>query len=277
MLNLASEDGATVTLYAQWEPNAYSVRFEANAPSGASTQVAGSMGNQELLYGQAAALTGCGYSLPGYAFAGWNAAADGSGTAYADGAQVASLTSKAGAVVTLYAQWKPLTYTVTFEGGDGATGSMEPQELAFDEPATLSPNAFENGGAAFAGWSVVGETGSSQLIADGAEVVNLCSLDDEGVPQGLTLRAQWAAEPAPGPGPDPDPDPDPNPDPDPDPDPAPGGPDDADGGSDDGEAAGGRLSRTGDAAAPLAAAASAMIIAAGAGAACAWRKRRSNR
>lgn len=277
VLNLASENGATVTLYAQWEPNAYSVRFDANAPSGASTQVAGSMGNQELLYGQAAALTGCGYSLPGYAFAGWNAAADGSGTAYADGAQVASLTSEAGAIVTLYAQWKPLTYTVTFEGGDGATGSMDPQELAFDEPATLSPNAFENGGAAFAGWSVVGETGSSQLIADGAEVVNLCSLDDEGVPQGLTLRAQWAAEPAPGPGPDPDPDPDPNPDPGPDPDPAPGGPDDADGGSDDGEAAGGRLSRTGDAAAPLAAAASAMIIAAGAGAACAWRKRRSNR
>ena len=277
VLNLASENGATVTLYAQWEPNAYSVRFEANAPSGASTQVAGSMDDQQLAYGRAAALAVCGYSLPGYAFAGWNAAADGSGTAYADGAQVASLTSKAGAVVTLYAQWKPLTYTVTFEGGDGATGSMEPQELAFDEPATLSPNAFENGGAAFAGWSVVGETGSSQLIADGAEVVNLCSLDDEGVPQGLTLRAQWAAEPAPGPGPDPDPDPDPNPDPDPDPDPAPGGPDDADGGSDDGEAAGGRLSRTGDAAAPLATAASAMIIAAGAGAACAWRKRRSNR
>ncbi len=277
VLNLASENGATVTLYAQWEPNAYFVRFEANAPSGASTQVAGSMDDQQLAYGRAAALAVCGYSLPGYAFAGWNAAADGSGTAYADGAQVASLTSEAGAVVTLYAQWKPLTYTVTFEGGDGATGSMEPQELAFDEPATLSPNAFENGGAAFAGWSVVGETGSSHLIADGAEVVNLCSLDDEGVPQGLTLRAQWAAEPAPGPGPDPDPDPDPNPDPDPDPDPAPGGPDDADGGSDDGEAAGERLSRTGDAAAPLAAAASAMIIAAGAGAACAWRKRRSNR
>ena len=277
VLNLASENGATVTLYAQWEPNAYSVRFEANAPSGASTQVAGSMNDQQLAYGRAAALAVCGYSLPGYAFAGWNAAADGSGTAYADGAQVASLTSKAGAVVTLYAQWKPLTYTVTFEGGDGATGSMEPQELAFDEPATLSPNAFENGGAAFAGWSVVGETGSSQLIADGAEVVNLCSLDDEGVPQGLTLRAQWAAEPAPGPGPDPDPDPDPNPDPDPDPDPAPGGPDDADGGSGDGEAADGRLSRTGDAAAPLAAAASAMIITAGAGAACAWRKSRSNR
>ena len=277
VLNLVTENGATVTLYAQWEPNAYSVRFDANAPSGASTQVAGSMGNQELLYGQAAALAVCGYSLPGYAFAGWNAEADGSGAEYADGAEVLNLASEDGAVVTLYAQWKPLTYTVTFEGGDGATGSMEPQELAFDEPATLSPNAFENGGAAFAGWSVVGETGSSQLIADGAEVVNLCSLDDEGVPQGLTLRAQWAAEPAPGPGPDPDPDPDPNPDPDPDPDPAPGGPDDADGGSDDGEAAGGRLSRTGDAAAPLAAAASAMIIAAGAGAACAWRKRRSNR
>ena len=275
--NLASEDGAAVTLYAQWEPNAYTVRLEANAPSGASTQVAGSMGGQELSYGQPAALSECGYALPGYEFAGWNAAADGSGTAYADGAEVVNLASEDGAVVTLYAQWKPLTYTVTFEGGDGATGSMEPQELAFDEPATLSPNAFESGGAAFAGWSVVGETGSSQLIADGAEVVNLCSLDDEGVPQGLTLRAQWAAEPAPGPGPDPDPDPDPNPDPDPDPDPAPGGPDDADGGSDDGEAASGRLSRTGDAAAPLAAAASAMIIAAGAGAACAWRKRRSNR
>ena len=275
--NLASEDGATVTLYAQWDPNAYSVHFDANAPSGASTQIAGSMGDQELFYGKAAALAVCGYSLPGYAFAGWNAEADGSGAEYADGAEVLNLASEDGAAVTLYAQWEPLAYTVTFGGGDGATGSMEPQELAFDEPAKLSPNAFENGGAAFAGWSVVGETGSSQLIADGAEVVNLCSLDGEGAPQGLALRAQWVAEPAPDPDPDPDPNPDPDPQPDPDPDPAPDGPGDADGDSGDGEAADGRLSRTGDAAAPLAAAASAMIITAGTGAACAWRKSRSNR
>ncbi|MEI6207072.1 MAG: BspA family leucine-rich repeat surface protein [Desulfuromonadales bacterium] len=58
----------------------------------------GSMSNQTA--SSATALTTNGFSRTGYTFAGWNSAANGSGTAYADGASYPFT-----ADVTLYAQW----------------------------------------------------------------------------------------------------------------------------------------------------------------------------
>lgn len=114
-------DGPFV-LYAQWE-RTYTVAFDANAPRTASTTVSGSMANIELSMGTTQNLTACGFALPGYAFAGWNTAPDGSGTPYADGAEVLDL-AKGGETVTLYAQWKPLAYKVELllaEDGGPAT------------------------------------------------------------------------------------------------------------------------------------------------------------
>ena len=57
----------------------------------------------------------------GYTFAGWNTAANGSGTAYAASATFMI----AAAHVTLYAQWTINTYTVTYNG-NGNTGGTAP-------------------------------------------------------------------------------------------------------------------------------------------------------
>ncbi|MCD7862778.1 MAG: InlB B-repeat-containing protein [Lachnospiraceae bacterium] len=99
--------------------NRYTVRYAANAPSGAS--VKGTMantghmyGNASLFEGNSAAAAGYGstslrrnaYVCEGYVFTGWNTKANGSGTAYGDGAAVLNLTSVNGGTVTLYAQWE---------------------------------------------------------------------------------------------------------------------------------------------------------------------------
>ncbi len=72
----------------------YTVTFKANGGSG-------SMSAQKVTGGTATTLTANKYTRSGFAFAGWNTKANGSGTAYADGASV-TLTGD----LTLYAQWR---------------------------------------------------------------------------------------------------------------------------------------------------------------------------
>jgi uncharacterized repeat protein (TIGR02543 family) len=70
------------------------VTFDANGGGGR-------MPSQQVYENTEAALNYCTFTREGYAFAGWNTKADGSGTAYADGAGV-TLTGD----LTLYAQWE---------------------------------------------------------------------------------------------------------------------------------------------------------------------------
>ena len=96
----------SVVLYAKWTPITYTVEFDANGGTG-------TMANMTMTYDVLANLSSNAFTYDGYAFAGWNTATDGSGTAYADGQEVSNLASTSGATVTLYAQWK-VTHTVTF-------------------------------------------------------------------------------------------------------------------------------------------------------------------
>ena len=100
VINLTPNDGETVTLYAQWRANTYTIHFDGN------TADSGSMTDQSMTYDQAASLTANGYSKTGYTFIGWNTQPDGGGTAYTDGQTVSNLTSEEGGTVTLYAQWR---------------------------------------------------------------------------------------------------------------------------------------------------------------------------
>ena len=96
--NLSSTNGATVTLYAQWTANKYTVTYNANGGTG-------TMANQELTYNKAAILNANTFKRTGYRFNGWNTKADGTGTSYADKASVKNLTANSGGTVTLYAKW----------------------------------------------------------------------------------------------------------------------------------------------------------------------------
>ena len=78
---------------------------------------------QEVPMNADTALNGNTFQKVGYTFNGWNTAANGTGTAYADGATV-----KLAEDLTLYAQWQINTYKVTWFNWDGtelASGDYE--------------------------------------------------------------------------------------------------------------------------------------------------------
>lgn len=74
----------------------------------------GSTANQTKNYGSALTLRQNGYVREGYAFTGWNTAADGSGTDYAAGASYT-----ANKAATLYAQWERSVPRVLVKTADG--------------------------------------------------------------------------------------------------------------------------------------------------------------
>jgi uncharacterized repeat protein (TIGR02543 family) len=108
---------AAVTLYAKWTSlPTYAVSYDGNNSTSGTAPSA-----QTKIQGVSLTLANNTGSLvrTGYTFAGWNTAADGSGTDYAVGASYTS-----DAAVTLYAKWTTLpTYTVIYDGNNNTGGT----------------------------------------------------------------------------------------------------------------------------------------------------------
>ena len=191
--------GSFYTLYAQTRPLSFTIHYDANIPASVSSTPTGDVPNDvEVEAGNLTEIgAGCTLALPGFQISSWNTEADGSGTSY-DHLDWASISAAAdGDVVTLYAQWKPRSYTVHFDGGGADSGSMADLKLEIGATAQLPANAFVKDGYKFVGWALHVSIGGA--IKDQAWVTNLCaknddgsvSLDSEGSPIGLTLRALW--------------------------------------------------------------------------------------
>ena len=182
VINLTPNDGETVTLYAQWHANSYTIQFDGN------TADSGSMTDQSMTYDQAASLTANGYSKTGYTFIGWNTQPDGGGTAYTDGQTVSNLTSEERGTVTLYAQWRANNYTIHFDGNTADGGSTPEQAMTYDQAASLTTNGYTKTGYTFMNWNTQRDGGGT-AYTDGQNVSNLSSKEGDSV----TLYAQWRA------------------------------------------------------------------------------------
>ncbi|MEI3339598.1 MAG: InlB B-repeat-containing protein [Eubacterium sp.] len=112
--NLTATNGATVTLYAIWAANTYTVKFNANGGTG-------TMADQSYTYNVAQNLRSNAFTNGTMIFTGWNTKADGTGTTYKNAQSVKNLTAANGGTVNLYAQWSAGTYTIKYNG-NGATG-----------------------------------------------------------------------------------------------------------------------------------------------------------
>lgn len=162
-----SED---VTLYAQWTPNTYTVRFNANKGTGKMPDQKG------ILYGEATELSPCAFTRKGYQFTGWNTKANGTGNTVDE---ALNLTATNKGTVTLYAQWEGEPYDVTFHFGE----ETRTQTLHYGTAEALDGNTFENPGYTFKCWTTL-ESGKGKSYKDGAKVTNLTDRD---------LYAQWTA------------------------------------------------------------------------------------
>jgi len=107
----------TVTLYAQWKGNPYTLVYDANSGQG-------TMENSSFAYGKAYNLRLNTFTRDGYMFAGWATTAIGN-VSYTDGDTFVTTQTVAGDTVTLYAKWEP-GFTVTFnaDGGDPAPANQ---------------------------------------------------------------------------------------------------------------------------------------------------------
>ena len=114
---------ANATLYARWL-QIPTVTFDANGGSG-------SLASQSASKATALTQNAGAINRSGYTFNGWNASANGNGTAYADGASYPFIAS-----ATLYARWActPLSVTVS-----GKRVSHNRAEVTFSAPSSESP------------------------------------------------------------------------------------------------------------------------------------------
>ena len=165
--------GESITLYARWTPNTYTVRFNANKGTGKMPDQKG------IPYGEATELSPCAFTRKGYQFTGWNTKANGTGDTVDE---ALNLTAANRGTVTLYAQWEGEPYDVTFHFGE----EIRTQTLHYGTAEALDGNPFENPGYTFKCWTTQ-ENGKGKSYKDGAKVTNLSSGED------VDLYAQWTA------------------------------------------------------------------------------------
>ena len=162
VVNLTSEDGGTVTLYAVWKINRYTVTFI----DGKTGDV---IGRQEVDYGSDASFPSE-PSHAGYKPSGWNS----------NGKNITKDT-------TITLSYQPVSYQIAFDGNaQDVTGTMQNQRMAYNTASNLTRNSFARSGYTFVGWNSDSNANGRQYT-DGQSVINLTSTDG-GI---VTMYAQW--------------------------------------------------------------------------------------
>ena len=182
--NLTRVNGETVYLYAQWIPITYTIRFNGNGATSGSTD------SMSMTYDVAKNLTANGFNKTGYIFEGWNTNSSGTGTNYTDKQSVKNLTSTNGGTVTLYAKWKPITYTIKFDGNGATGGSTASMSMTYDVAKNLTDNGFKRTSYNFIGWNTKAD-GSGTDYSNKQSVKNLSTTNGATI----TLYAQWEYDP----------------------------------------------------------------------------------
>lgn len=179
-------ENADATLYAQWRPNGYTINYEGNGKTG------GFVLNSSHTVGVPKKLSKNNFYKTGYTFVNWNTNADGSGTSYENEEEVVDLTMEQGAIIDLYVQWKPITYTVRYDGNGATGGSTANSSHTYDVEQKLTTNGYTKKNSEFIGWNTKPD-GSGTSYQNQETVKNLAIVDGAII----TLYAQWKEQSAP--------------------------------------------------------------------------------
>ena len=98
--NLVAENDGQITLFAQWKPIEYQVKFHKN-----HSNAVGTMENQKMVYDQSYQLNKNEFTLDGYEFKGWATSPNGQ-VVYKDEEIVTKLTDKSNHIIDLYSIWE---------------------------------------------------------------------------------------------------------------------------------------------------------------------------
>ena len=192
MSTLVSENNGSITLYAVWTANTYTVAYNPNKPLNASGTIDGTTAVSTHIYDTEKQLTLNNYSLTGWTFRGWTT--DSSGTKVYDNNQsVKNLTAENGETVTLYAVWTANIYTVTYNPNKPSNasgtigGTTESSKHTYDTEKQLTLNNYSLTGWTFRGWATT--SSGTKVYDNNQSVKNLTAVNGETV----TLYAVWTA------------------------------------------------------------------------------------
>ncbi len=177
---------SNVTLYAKWTPvpvvKKYKVTYDLNTGTGTAP-----VDNNEYTDGDTVAVqpAPADATRSGFSFAGWNTAADGSGTAYVPGSSTFAITAD----TVLYAQWSIIPvvdqYTVTYEANTGS-GALPVEAIHNDGDSVTvqAPGAdLVKAGFIFAGWNTKADGSGTSYQANAKFEIHADTI----------LFAQWTA------------------------------------------------------------------------------------
>lgn len=132
-----------LTYTANWTPISYTVKYDANGGTG-------TMNTDTATYNENYVAKTNQFTRTGYEFAGWTENADGSGsnwTSWIGKPWKWTYTKN----ITLYAQWKANTYTITYEP-NGGLGDKYTQTATYNEFFDTAKNKFTKTGYSFIGY-----------------------------------------------------------------------------------------------------------------------------
>lgn len=170
---------ASLTLYAKWVLDTYTVTYNGNSSTGGSVPSFQTKNHDEPL---TLATNSGGLVRTGYSFAGWNTNTGGDGTNYAEGAPYLG-----NANLTLYAKWTINTYVVSYNANSATSGTAPPdQAKTYNVSLNLATNTgnLARTGYTFSGWNTTAD-GSGVSYAVGAAYI---------ADEALTLYAKWTPD-----------------------------------------------------------------------------------
>ena len=167
--NLTSTNKDTFNLYAHWNANTYTVKYNGNGNTGGTTN------SSTHTYNIEKNLTPNGFSKTGYTFNSWNTKADGTGTRYKNKQAVVNLTSTNKDTINLYAQWILNRYTLTYDSNGGTSCSSK--VLNYNDNFDLSCSPTKTG-YTFNGWYTDKTNGTKVTTANRIQ-------------QNTTIYAHW--------------------------------------------------------------------------------------
>ncbi|MCI8340740.1 MAG: leucine-rich repeat protein [Eggerthellaceae bacterium] len=187
-----------VEQYAIFEPNPYSIVFDANG-----TDASVSPNSMATVFDAEVTLP-----VPvrkGYTFQGWDTVADGSGTRYLGTAS--KLTTVSGATVPLYAQWERVEYDLGFDvdsepGDEDYPGIEKPDQTVNVEDGLTAIEDPKRPGYVFQGWTIPNAGGTEAIDqdlvyqdeTDGKWYVDASKLPDYAGDDGrVELTARWTS------------------------------------------------------------------------------------
>ena len=147
----------------------YTVSYNANGGSGAPS-------SQTKYYGKSLTLSSTKPTRTGYTFQGWGTSSSDTSADYAAGA-----TYSANAGITLYAVWKAITYTVSYNA-NGGSGAPSSQTKTYGVALTLSSTVPTRTNYTFKGWGTSASATTVSYAAGASYTANAA----------ITLYAIWS-------------------------------------------------------------------------------------